>query len=59
LISAHQNVQIILNFNKKNFKFFRNAAATVFPNGRERVEVVGSRGEKLYGTAIKISHVTK
>jgi len=29
-IKTIQNVQIILNFNKKKFKFFRNAAAAAF-----------------------------
>jgi hypothetical protein len=27
-----QNVQTILNFNKKKFKFFGNAAAAALPN---------------------------
>jgi hypothetical protein len=31
-IKTIQNIQIILNFSKKKFKFFGNAAAAAFPN---------------------------
>jgi hypothetical protein len=31
-IKTIQNIQIILNFNKKKFKFFDNAATATFPN---------------------------
>jgi len=44
-IKTIQNVQTILNFNKKKFKFFGNAATAAFPN----VPVVVLAGLSNYG----------